>query len=143
MVCGIVFCVLCTMEDCAGKKISRWLLAAGIAVGILAAGYRLFRGSESWYGIFLAVLPGITLLGFSAVTERKIGRGDADMALALGLFLGWELCVSILCAAFLLAAGAAGAGLMLKKLTKNSRLPFAPFLLAALTLVWIFSEGGL
>lgn len=140
---AIIFGALCAVEDCARKKIDGWLLLAGAAAGAVAAGVRIYQGREDWYSIFAALLPGMTLLGFSLVTEGKIGRGDGDMALILGLFLGWELCIGVLCIAFLLTAGYAGAGLAVRKLTKNSRIPLAPFLLASLIAVRIFWEGGL
>lgn len=143
MECAIVFTALCTVEDCMEKRISRWLLALGLAAGMAAAGWRIFQGKESWYSVGMAVLPGAVLLGACVVTEGKIGRGDGDMAFALGLFLGWELCCCTLCIAFLLAAVYAGAGLVLGRLRRSSRLAFAPFLLAALLAVWIASGGEL
>ena len=53
------------------------------------------------------------------------------MVLMTGLISGWRLCVGTLCAACLLSAIWAGIGLAAGKLKKDSRLPFAPFLLTA------------
>lgn len=142
MICAIIFSSLCAVEDCVRKKIDSRLLFLGMAAGALTAGWRIFQGREDWYGILLGVLPGVILLGISVMTEGKIGRGDGEMALALGLFLGWELCIYTLCTALFLSAVFAGAGLALRKLSKNSRLAFAPFLLAALILMRIFYGGG-
>lgn len=136
---AMVFGALCTVFDCARQKIPVAILAAGAAAGIVFAGRQIYQGSWGWHEVLLALLPGAVLLAFGMVTEGKLGRGDGDMVLVLGLFMGWELCLGVLCAACLLAAVFSGIGLAAKKLGKKSRIPFAPFLFAATAFVWIAS----
>lgn len=138
---AIVFGALCTVEDCAWQRFEGRLLIMGGVIGAVAAGRQLCQGTQTWYGVLAAFLPGAVLWAVSVMTEGRLGRGDGDMVLVLGLFLGWKLCAAVLCTACLLTAIAAGAGLAAGKLKKSSRLPFAPFLLAAMALVWVLSMG--
>lgn len=133
---AIVFGALCTVTDCAWQRIGKSVLLLGMACGVIAAGGRLMRGTCTWYDLMLAVVPGAVMWGLSMAAEGKLGRGDADMVLVLGLLLGWELCLTVLCTACLLTAVFAGGGLAVGKLQKSSRIPFAPFLLGAMAVIW-------
>lgn len=136
---AIVFGALCTVTDCTRQRIGRHVLALGFLAGIVMTGSRVLQGSQSWYDVLLALLPGAVLWGFAMVTEGRLGRGDGDMVLVLGLMLGWELCLAVLCLACFLAAAFAGLGLAVRKLRKTSRIPFAPFLLGATALIRLVS----
>lgn len=142
---AIIFCGLCTVTDCTRQRIGRPVLALGFLAGAVLTGSRIVQGSQSWYNVFLALLPGAILWGFAMATEGKLGRGDGDMVLILGLILGWELCLAVLCLACVLAGAFAGLGLAVRKLKKTSRIPFAPFLLGAAALIRLISlcEGGM
>lgn len=133
---AIVFEALCTVTDCAWQKIGKGVLLLGAVCGAAAAGWRMVQTGESWYEIMLSVVPGAVLYGLSRIAEGKVGRGDGDMVLILGLLLGWELCLAVISAACLLAAVFAGGGLAMGRLKKSSRIPFAPFLLSASVLIW-------
>lgn len=136
---SIVFGALCTVTDCAWQRVERWVLLTGAVMGAAAAGCRIRQGAEDWFGIGLALLPGLMLWAFSWLTEEKIGRGDGDMVMLLGLLLGWQQCMAVLCKACFLLALYAGVGLASGRMAKNSRLPFAPFLLAATVFLWMLT----
>lgn len=139
---AIVFGALCTITDCARQKIEKWILFAGAAAGIGITAWRVWQGEIYWYEIFLAVLPGALLWMCSKATGGKLGTGDGDMVIVLGLLLGWELCLAVLCLACLLTAVFAGGGLAAGRLKQSSRIPFAPFLLAAIIVIGALSQGG-
>ena len=145
------------VQDFKHYRISRLFLYGGIVTGAavfvrqvcMMADPVLIREDTAWTssggfrtaaGILgaasAAVLPGLLMLALSFLTEGKLGKADGYMVLSIGLFLGWELCMAVLAAACLLAALYAGMGIALKKLTRRSRICFAPFLLAATLLVW-------
>ncbi len=83
---------------------------------------------------------------------RWMGFGDAKLAVAIGLLLGWPLGVSAVIIAFWLGA-AIGVGLLLipplvhslnsrrgrQLVTMKTEIPFAPFLVLATLLVLIFN----
>ncbi|KKU91683.1 MAG: hypothetical protein UY23_C0001G0289 [Candidatus Jorgensenbacteria bacterium GW2011_GWA1_48_11] len=69
---------------------------------------------------------------------KAVGLGDAKLAGASGLLMGWPDIVLATALAFVLG-GIFGAVLLIeKKKTLSSRLPFAPFLVAGFALVFFF-----
>lgn len=139
---AIIFEALCTVTDCAWQKIGKSVLLLGALCGVAAAGWRMAQTGQNWLEVMFSVVPGAVLYALSWVTEGKMGRGDGDMVMILGLFLGWELCLAVLSAACLLAAVFAGGGLAIGRLKKSSRLPFAPFLLSASVMIWCCLLAG-
>lgn len=140
MLPAILFELFCTVTDCARRKIDGRVLLAGAAGGLLHTARQLGTGARDWYDILPALLPGLLLLGLSFLTEEKIGRGDGDMVLILGLLTDRRICAAVLLTACLLAAAFAGAGLLFRRLRRDSRIPFAPFLLAANLFLWIMER---
>lgn len=141
----IIFGALCTITDCAIQQVERWVLAVGAVMGTAIAADRIRQGREDWYGIVLAVLPGLLLWTLSGLTEGKVGRADGDMVCLLGLMLGWQQCLAVFGKAGILMAIYAGTGLAAGKLKKSSRLPMAPFLLSASCCLWMLQlcSGGM
>ncbi len=136
---AVLFLLPCTVMDLLYQKIGTALLAAGAAGAVCIAGVKLAEGRTDFWEIAISLLPGLLLWGCSFLTEGKVGRGDGDMVLMTGLISGWRLCVGTLCAACLLSAIWAGIGLAAGKLKKDSRLPFAPFLLTAALGMWLWN----
>lgn len=142
LMAAVVYTVLCAVPDCTHRRIPVLLSAAGMLAGAAFVFYRICLGEESWYTVLLSALPGVALWTLSFLTEGKIGRGDGDMVLVIGLLMGWEGCMAALCAACLFAAVFSGIGLMIKRLKRNSRIPFAPFLSAACLLLGVLCLTG-
>ncbi|MEX2345036.1 MAG: A24 family peptidase [Balneolaceae bacterium] len=85
----------------------------------------------------------IRWLGFWLYQQAGMGIGDVKLLFIMGLFLEWEV-FWILYLAITAGGFWAGAGLWLKKTDKNSRLPFAPFLLlGSLLAMFIFPYNQL
>ena len=85
-----------------------------------------------WGGALL--LGGGSFL-FGALTERvcgeaQIGFGDVKLLAVLGLFYGWKQGLLLFCLASLTSGATALALLLLRKLNRNSEMPFGPFLAA-------------
>jgi len=71
-----------------------------------------------------------------------MGRGDADLAFFLALFLGWPQNLFMIFLAFWLG-GILGAYLLIFKSLRwglKSEIPFGPVLALAVFLVWRFSD---
>ncbi len=142
LIFAILFGALCTVTDCSQKKIDGRILLAGGICGIVLVSWQLWKGIRDWYDVLFALLPGALLWGLSFLAEGKIGRGDGNMVLILGLLLNRSTGAVVLLTSCLLTAIFAGAGLAVGKLRKNSRIPFAPFLLSANLLIWILESTG-
>lgn len=139
---AMVFCALCAVPDCIRKKIDGRVLLFGLLAGMAVAWQNVWKGGQDWYGVLLAAVPGLGLLVLGKLAGGRLGEGDGVMTLILGLFMGWERCLAVLCASGMFAAVFAGCGLALGRLRRSSRIPFAPFLLVATVLVWAAGRQG-
>lgn len=125
------------------------ILMIMIGVLLLAAGIADIRKNQISRGMILtllltcfAVIPfkedyciydavgglsiGLCAIGVSVVSREQIGRGDGMVIAAIGLVLGAYRCMAVVCAASLLMCVVSIAVLILKKGTKQTRLPFLP-----------------
>jgi len=80
-----------------------------------------------WRNVW-GVLPGAGLLFLSRVTNGSIGAGDGWLLCICGAALGLKMNLSLLFYALILAGGASVVLLVLKKVRKDTKLPFVPFL---------------
>lgn len=114
------------------------LMLGGLA---LAMSWALVEGWEASLPLLAAagVTAGLLLLvrwlGLRLTGRIGIGMGDIKLAALLGLFLGWSN-LWILYFAVALAAFVGIGGMVVKRLHRTSRLPFAPFMFAATLVHW-------
>ena len=128
--CQLLFAVymsILAIMDIKWKKLSLSVLLSGFI--ILAAG--LLCGRD----IHMIVLAagagvGIVFLVVSRVTDESLGYGDSILILIMGGFLGFWNILSLLVAAFSIAALFSIFMLVRKKFHKKSAFPFVPFLTA-------------
>lgn len=128
---------MCTIHDLRSKKIPGILIWICMGLSCGYRGYSLFTGNAGMEECIMAVIPGIALLVFS-YSSKQIGCGDGLLIVAAGLFWGGEGIMEILAVAFLLAAVFAIAYLLIKRGSKDHRIPFIPFLFIAV----LFWFGG-
>lgn len=104
-----------------------------LLLGALNALYRTIINGEPWYvfviGIFAASLP-LFLLGL--IFPDSLGGGDVKLMAAAGLFLGWKLVLLALFLGNFLALFYVIALLVLRKFSRSTPIPFAPFLSAGM-----------
>ena len=74
---------------------------------------------------------GLGFLAVSKVSGEALGYGDSILITILGIFLGFWNILSVLMAAFLLAAVFSAVMLARRGFTRKSSFPFVPFLAAA------------
>ena len=79
----------------------------------------------------VGMVVGAGLFGLSLLTREALGSGDALLLLVTGSFLGGRWNVLLLLAAWTVAGIWSGLLLVFHKAGKQSRIPFAPFLLLA------------
>lgn len=120
-----ILLVVGSIFDIKYKSLLGWFLMIGgaLAVGLAA----LLKPVSLWEmagGLFLGVL----LFGISLVTRGALGRGDGIFLGIIGLNLGFSTVFSIFTGALLLAAVLAILLIIIKRVNKNTALPFLPFL---------------
>lgn len=104
---------------------------------VLAAGYCLLFGRDHIWLSFGGLLIGLVFVAVSKVTGEKLGYGDSWLLCILGIYLGtWNL-LEILLTAWMAAALAAIAVLVLHRCRRGTVLPMVPFIAAGYIAVWM------
>lgn len=112
-----------------GEVPVKWLVAGGLVLAGMGA-LRCMGGELQWTEVLLGMLPG-TLMLIVAWQTKKAGYADGIVLLELGVCLGYRWCVVLLCLSMLLLALTAGILLILRKVQKNTQMPYLPFLFVA------------
>ena len=124
--------------DLLEKRVPVWLLAAGGIPAIVTAMYAYMKETGSLSQILFGMLPGALLLAVAAGT-KKAGWADGIVLLVLGLITGlWE-CMACFMVSLLTMSAVSLPLLVLRKVRKNTTLPYIPFLCAGYLLrivVW-------
>ena len=125
----LLFLSIGTVSDIRKRKIPVILLAISGVFGIMT-GFLTDRLSACYATDWLAVIfLGTVFIGISFLSEGKLGLGDALAILVTALFIGGlEASLAVLYA--LMSASIVSIILLaVKRGSKNTKLPFMPFLL--------------
>ena len=123
-----VYMIVLMLMDIKWKKLSLAALMSGFI--ILTAGFLCGRNIHVML-LAAGAGVGIVFMVVSRVTEEAFGYGDSILILIMGGFLGFWNILSLLVAAFSIAALFSIFMLLRKKFHKKSAFPFVPFLTAA------------
>lgn len=123
-----------SVMDIRSRRIPVWLLA----LGGLGAGAALIYGgadvSTEWPGLLMGCVPGLFILLTAAVTG-KAGTADGFALIFMGLCLKGKMCLAVFMISLLLIAVFAGIMLTLRRIGRNTELPYLPFLFVSWMLV--------
>lgn len=123
-----VYMIVLMLMDIKWKKLSLAALMSGFI--ILTAGFLCGRNIHVML-LAAGAGVGIVFMVVSRVTEEAFGYGDSILILIMGGFLGFWNILSLLVAAFSIAALFSIFMLVRKKFHRKSAFPFVPFLTAA------------
>lgn len=135
--CGILLGICC-IWDVREKKIPQNLTNTFF---IISTGIFLMCYMQEWKTVFLGVLLGISIIGFSKISGGSIGLGDGKIICISGILLGFKQSLAMLLCALLLAAVWSAVLFAVKKGNRKSSLPFIPFLSAGY-LITLWNEFG-
>ncbi|NMA51252.1 MAG: prepilin peptidase [Mollicutes bacterium] len=90
----------------------------------------------SGIGLFITMLL-IKLIGDKVFKKESLGGGDIKLSFVIGLIVGFRLGLCVLILSTFLALPYSVAYLMYKK---NNEVPFGPFLIASLFIVYIYMD---
>lgn len=121
-----LFLSLATIEDIKNKKISNTILIVGGVLGFISLANNF--ASLKWE-CFLAFLPGMLMIILACLSKEKIGYGDGICVLLIGMMEGYRRCVILVLLSLGLLFMFCVIALILKKVKKETRIPFLPFLL--------------
>ena len=133
LICRVVFAGylgVLTVMDIRNKRLNLLFLLSGFL--LMAAGFFCKR---EIHPLLLATGAGVGLVFLlaSRVTGESFGYGDSLLILIMGAFLGFWDVLSVLTAAFLLAAVFSVIMLIRKRFSRKTAFPFVPFLMIAYT----------
>lgn len=140
ILCG--YLGICSCYDCRYRRIPLWLLRLGIGIGGLYAAVMLIAGQTAWQTVLAGAAPGAVMLLYSRLSQEKLGWADGLMVIPAGLMQRWERCTEEVLAACFLTFFAAMGLLLAGKGTRNTKIPFAPFFLASVLILWITDVCG-
>ncbi len=121
------------------------LLLPMSSLAVLQGFYRVIVFGEGW-SVILSMLAGFMVGGgffyfiFAISNGRWIGGGDVKMGAYMGLLLGPVMVLLAIMSAFYMASLLLLPLFLLKKVTRKSKIPFGPFLIAGLFIVMVFGE---
>jgi prepilin signal peptidase PulO-like enzyme (type II secretory pathway) len=142
LIAGVVMAILFAYDTkwfLLPDKASLALALVGVAiVGIVSA------QGDTW-GVILnavgavGVLAGLYGLLYAVSRGQWVGFGDVKLGVGLGLLvLDWRLALLALFLANLIGCLIVIPLMLVKKLTRTSRVPFGPMLIAGTVLAWLF-----
>lgn len=116
------------------------LIVSGVLILILRAYFNGFKDAGLhllWGTILFLVMLLIGFIGKKIFKKEALGGGDIKLACIIGLILGLKLGLVSIILSSLLALPYAIASVLLNK---DSEVPFGPFLIASMAIVFIFAD---
>lgn len=114
----------------------------GKAVGSFLGSYALIFGftGDVWINTLAGVAFGVLLLGLLHFGSRgrAMGLGDVKFIVGVGLLMGWPDAAVALILAFIIGSIISLFIMAIGKGRMRSRIPFAPFIIMGITLVYFF-----
>lgn len=133
------YLLILSVLDARNKAVPTALLITGMVTAVMQGIIGMCDGqSVMWY--LLACIPGVVLL-LIAWTSKKAGYGDGIVLMIMGLVVGYYGCVMIWGISLFMVSLCAIILLGIKKVQRNSQLPYIPFLSGGYLLWWLF--GGM
>lgn len=130
----LVFLGICAVYDGLEREIPLAVVWLGIIAAVVLHIQGL-AGDGTFMSAVLSVIPGVMfwLLGF--ISGEKVGYGDGWLLVMIGLFMGLWKCFLILMIGLVSGSLVVLTLLVFKKVSRDYRLPFAPFLLFGMGVV--------
>jgi len=109
------------------RKVPVMLLLAGGVIFVGIAINRCVKGEMLWTESVWGMIPGMVLLVLAGIT-RKAGSADGVVLMQMGVYMGVKTIFPMFCFSLLLLSGTCMVLLLLRKVNKNTRMPYLSFL---------------
>lgn len=137
----LVLLIIFTIQDIINMHINIIVLITGLILTIVL---QLALDNFSFINLIYSCIPGIFMIIISFVRKKDIGMADGLVICLVGISTGIWMTISILLVGFILAAFFCVIGLLIRKIRRDSTLPFIPFVFTAyvinLLLLIVFPE---
>lgn len=133
---ALVYMSVCMVFDIRRKEIPLLLIGLGTAAAFGINVWWIKEGDITIWEAGISLIPGIFFLLTSFFTGEKVGYGDGLLLIILGLLLGVYRCFCALSIGLVFSAVVSLFLLLLHRAGRHSRLPFAPFLVLGMGVVF-------
>lgn len=136
-----VWLVPMSVVDIRKRKVPVWMLVLG-ALG--TAGMLLYEGISgelNGWQVCRGMIPGVILLA-AAFVSGKAGLADGIIVMLLGSFMGYEGCMAAVLGGLFLLSLFSGVLLALRRVKRNTKIPFVPFLTAGWLIAAVLESRG-
>lgn len=116
-----------SIMDTRSRKVPVWMLWIGTAAAVGVLLYEGINGGLNGWQECRALLPGAIMLAVAYATG-KAGPADGIILMLLGVLMGYEDCVAVSLGGLFLIALFSAVLLTLRRVKKDTRIPFVPFL---------------
>lgn len=114
-----------TIKDIKSRHVNVYLILGAI-LGVLAIRVSIMGDKD--IEILLDMIPGAIMLFVAMLSGQKIGYGDGLLLLFVGTVTGYPTTIVSLLISMILSAFLSGALLIMKKVDKETEIPFVPFM---------------
>jgi prepilin signal peptidase PulO-like enzyme (type II secretory pathway) len=118
-----------------------------IALGLVDAGVRVSLATEAGIQLYAShvvlgvmAMAGVYFALYVFSKGKWVGYGDVKLAIFMGVVLGWEKTLLVLMLANVIGLLIVLPGLLSKKLTPKSHVPFGPFMIVAFVVAGLFGD---
>lgn len=136
MIVFLLYLFILSAFDLREKTVPSVLLILGGILAGAGAGYGILAGNLSLHQPLLGMIEGVILLLIAHLTQ-KMGYADGIVLILIGLLTGYRGSLMVLCISSFLCAVFCMVLMIVRKINKNSRIPYIPFLSIAY-FVYIF-----
>ena len=121
----IIFLFICTVIDIKKQEVYMGICVINFLV---ALGTKFLMGDFMIADFIIVIFVGIAILLINIFTKGAIGLGDAYIIFSLAPLVSAGQLVIMLALAFMLCALFSAGGLLIKKFSINTKIPFVPFM---------------
>ena len=106
-----------------------------IFFGMIGVMMNCFYKTHDLISVLGGVAVGIVLYIFSIISKEMLGKGDALMIMAVGVYLGFSNTLLLVWISSIIAALVGGIYLLVTKKNIREEIPFVPFLLTGYSIM--------
>lgn len=126
-----IFLILNAIKDIRKKEIS---IPSVIVWGLSGIIWMFLDSDFGWIAGLAGLIPGISLAALGVLSRGAVGFGDGLLLMVTGLYLGIQTTAAGLFWGLIICAAWGIIMIFLRRGTRNTELPFAPFLLIGVLL---------
>ncbi len=112
-----------------------------LIVAVLAGALLLRKNDLNWH-VFVGDMGSVSvfMILMNIFIASSFGMGDIELMAVSGILLGWQLNILAMMIAIMTAGIYGGYLLIIKKVSRDRRIPFAPFLVLGILMMLFYGE---